>query len=142
MKGGKDMRKFWINIIVFLLGILMFSCGWAAGLETGNDLLEDCNNAILSFDNNGEKGDLDKTLVCVSYVRGIVDSNASFSALLGEAYKKNFAALCIPSKTNFTQMIRIIVKYLKDNPKSLNQHPIVDAQMALHYAFPCKKDAA
>jgi hypothetical protein len=45
---------------------------------------------------------------------------------------------CIERNTTLEQVIRILVKYLEENPKELNENGWVCLQAALLKDFPCK----
>ncbi|MNR61896.1 hypothetical protein D3C85_1837700 [compost metagenome] len=51
---------------------------------------------------------------------------------------KKDAKFCLPGNVTNSQMVRIVVKYLKDNPKNLNEGRTGLVWSALKDAYPCK----
>lgn len=68
---------------------------------------------------------------CRGYILGIVDEMvvASF---------QNHTALCIPTNADDDQLIRVVVKYLNDNPATLNVPASMLVMKSMNEAFPCK----
>jgi len=105
---------------------------------TGNDILSMCNTVVylgnfkMKSINISRKG-YGSAMYCIGMVSGLRTANA----LKGVDGMKWF---CSP-EGNITneQYVRIIVKYLKDNPKDLHRSGTMLALLALTDAYPCRK---
>jgi hypothetical protein len=67
---------------------------------------------------------------CVGYMRGWVD---------GYEWGAN---LCVPEKVTALQLVRIVVKYLRDHPHMLHYTRSFLILTAVQEAFPCASGAA
>jgi hypothetical protein len=118
------MKCFLVFVFVF------FTASLAVEQETlslvdGNDLLPRCQAAIASSERSAFK-DVHESFsagFCTGLVDGIIYSSSS---------------VCPPDGVTALQSVRVVVKFLNDNPDKLNldQRVLVDA--ALTKAFPCK----
>ncbi|MNJ01850.1 hypothetical protein D3C73_1616130 [compost metagenome] len=45
---------------------------------------------------------------------------------------------CVPTTVTYAQLVRVVVKYLQDNPKDLNKGRMTLVWQALMDAYPCK----
>jgi hypothetical protein len=98
----------------------------------GNELLMQCQHFIKLIDD--EKGFSPVYAgACGGFVQG-VDSTVFF---YGEDLEKD-AKFCTPKNATNAQLVRIVVKYLKDNPKLLNKDKTTLVWLALKDAYPCK----
>lgn len=68
---------------------------------------------------------------CRGYVLGVVDSLISISAATQTTY-------CIPDNADNDQLVRVMDKYLNDNPAKLNDPAGQAVAKAIFDAFPCK----
>ena len=74
--------------------------------ETGNELLEDCRE----FVGEGKKGV--SSAFCLAYVSGVTDAlNNSVARPL----------YCFPDGVVYTQLARVVTKYLEDHPAELHR---------------------
>lgn len=120
---------------------LMLSSVTAAFGYTGTELLPLCKEAVKLADVKGkmpltiqDAADIGR---CLGYVDSIIDYNVLFHAA---KFSKD-VIYCPPPGTDVEKDLRIIVKYLEDNPKKLAEPGNLLATQALHDAFPCKEDA-
>lgn len=68
---------------------------------------------------------------CGGYVLGVVDALISASATTETTY-------CIPANADSGQLVRVVAKYLNDNPAKLNDPAGVLVTKSIVDAFPCK----
>ena len=68
---------------------------------------------------------------CRGYVLGVVDALISISAATQTTY-------CIPNNADNDQFVRVVDKYLNDNPAKLNDAAGQAVAKAVIDAFPCK----
>lgn len=94
----------------------------------GNELLEDCNEAINLLDNTGRQANPFKAGTCMGYVMA---TSETYPLL---APKK----LCLPFDFKNNQAIRVVVKFLKANPEKLHDASSGLVMDAYFHAFPCK----
>jgi len=116
---------------LFLM-ILVLSPGLA--FASGNKLLNQCNAAIDFMDNKPANPDFGALGFCLGMMQGVTNTNAMYEVQLGKD-----ALFCAPEKgLNNGQAARIVVKYLKDNPKELHRHGTILTISALMQAYPCE----
>ncbi|WP_223592416.1 Rap1a/Tai family immunity protein [Pseudomonas sp. A-R-19] len=121
--------KAWIWFFA-LMGML--GCGLAsASMDDGNTLLKQCKQFIKFMDGENANG-LDAGL-CGGFVRGVTSTNFLYS----ELFKQKFG-ICEPRNISANQDVRIVVKYLENNPKQLSEDRTILVWLALADAFPCK----
>lgn len=94
---------------------------------TGNQLLAQCKTAINMIDSNaaGTANDNFDAGYCLGTVRAM-------GAVLMTA-----GLVCGTDNVTVAQEMRIVIKYLQDNPSLLNQDDTGLAEVALMAAFPC-----
>lgn len=118
---------------VGLVGVMGSGVAIAAGPAwDGNELLGQCQQLIKLMD--GEKG---SNLLDVGICGGFVEGVASTVSFYGEDLKKE-DKFCTPGNVTNSQLVRIVVKYLKENPKLLNKGRTGLVWSALMDAYPCK----
>jgi hypothetical protein len=124
--------KAWIGAVA-LVGMLVSSGAMAAKLKyDGNELLGQCQQAIKSADSERDY-DRFEAGACAGFVMGVQSTVTFFSEFLNKEDK-----FCMPDNVTNSQMVRIVVKYLKDNPKNLNLNMTGLVWAALKDAYPCK----
>ena len=107
---------------------------------TGNRLLTSCSNAVKLFDGDRSEPVVISAPLCIGFVQGFL---AGTDAMLSQnlaLYKKGLkrVACTEDAHTTGSQMVRILEKYLRDNPQYLHQPSGVIALVAFSEAFPCK----
>src|SRR5471030_2858648 len=118
--------KAWV-ITVALAGALVSS----GVMADGTQLLMECQAAIRVMDNLEVEGV--KAGVCI----GTIQSVEEMVAMLGKDVPKDMA-ICLPTNgANGGQAIRIVTKYLENNPKQLHFPSALLTSMALSDAFHC-----
>lgn len=97
---------------------------------TGEDLLRRCKLALNDSQPPTGTGRFDAA-ACLGYVAGYRDA----VAMMQYATKQNL--VCMPEEGGLEQAVRVIVKWLEDNPKQLHFHEGILVLDALRDAFPC-----
>jgi hypothetical protein len=119
--------------VLLLLVVLMCGAvvpvqiaGQTTSHQDGNDLLPRCQQAVEAIDKTTWKNANESfnSGFCLGLVQGV--SYASADVCTGEG-------------VTFSQMERVVVKFLQDNPKKLNLNQSTLVQTALSKAFPCLK---
>lgn len=132
------MRAFLWNVVFLLVsGCLMAQdFDWKGD---GSSLLKKCSLAVRVFD--GEKlSSLDalEGTFCVGYVSGVHDADFMVQMLEDHEKVALMKHACPPSNASTDQAVRIVVKYLRDNPERLHMPASVIVTDAVRSAFPCK----
>ncbi len=99
---------------------------------SGSNLLRQCQAAAKLA--NGEHYTTQQAIdgtYCRGYVAGAVDQMVGLSVHTATVY-------CIPSNANNDQFVRVVLKYLNDNPATLNHPAGALVANAIIAAFPCK----
>jgi hypothetical protein len=122
-----------MKILVFLA--LLSASFFPLAAETGNDLMLDCQ-AVLDYTDLGQKPKMTPLTACVSYIEGIRDVSGLYS--VDEFKKPGTLRFCVPIEATNIQIIRVFIKYAKDNPDGLHLPKGAVLIFALQKAFPCK----
>jgi hypothetical protein len=118
-----------------VLWVVLMTCGAVVPVQTmgqttshqdGNDLLPRCQQAVEAIDKTTLK-DVNESF------------NAGFCFGLVQGVSYASADVCPGEGVTFSQMERVVVKFLQDNPKKLNLNQSTLVQTALSKAFPCLK---
>jgi hypothetical protein len=131
-----------ICFILIALCAASLSSTAVAEANRGESLLEDCNAALKLYDAPDSVPSLETEAMgmhCMGFISGLRDG-LDFWRASTEASKKrdmSSAPICIPQDATTLQLVRIVVKYLRDNPKELNKHDAILVLTALHDAYPC-----
>lgn len=128
-RQGVSMRiKKWIFVLIF------FKISTGMAIVDGNILFQDCNNAIKVFDNNNyatnyyqSNEQFTQTGICLGFVSASTDIYIITNTI------------CVPNNSTYEQYIRVVKKFLDNNPDKLSQPAANLTLMALIQAFPCKK---
>jgi hypothetical protein len=129
---GKRMRKANKAVLLLLVALLCVgvvpvqTMGQATSHQDGNDLLPRCQQAVEAIDKTTLK-DVNESF------------NAGFCFGLVQGVSYASADVCPGEGVTFSQMERVVVKFLQDNPKKLNLNQSTLVQTALSKAFPCLK---
>lgn len=115
---------------VAVAGMLGSGAAVAKGGD-GNELLAQCQQYIKYRDS--ESFDSFAADTCSGFLQGVVSTVGFYSEILKKDEK-----FCLADNVTNSQIVRIVVKYLKDNPKELNKGRALLAWSALQDAYPCK----
>jgi hypothetical protein len=131
------MRTFlWSVVFLLVSSCLVAQDDWKAD---GSSLLTKCSLAVRIFD--GEKlssGDAVDGGICVGYIWGSHDTDYMVQMLEEHQKITMMKHACTPSNASTSQMVRVVVKYLRDNPDRLNMPASVLVTDAIRSSFPCK----
>lgn len=123
--------------ILYTLSILLLSCLPKNGYCTtsGSELLIYCNDAISIIDTKSRPSltEVKGLGMCFGLIEGVLNS------VLGlESHLPQDRRICVQSESiKLQQLIRIFVKYVKDNPKYLHENGTILVYASLVNAFPC-----
>ena len=122
------MREACLFLVVLIYGAVLpvQTMGPTTSHQDGNDLLPRCQQAVEA---------IDKT----TWKNANESFNAGFCLGLVQGVSYASADVCTGEGVTFSQMERVVVKFLQDNPKKLNLNQSTLVQTALSKAFPCLK---
>lgn len=120
------MKNIKLSLFILLLSFQTVTYADEAKVKSfknGNQLLELCNADEASF-KEGE---------CFGYIMAIVDNNESIvtAGLMQKLY-------CIPDDLIVNQLLRVVVKYLQENPEKLHMAASDLLTNAFIKTFPCQ----
>jgi hypothetical protein len=122
-----------LRALAVVVGWMLPSMGLCDPFD-GRYLLARCTDALYALDHGYHRTSADavfNTAWCAGYMRGWVDGSVGI------------APLCVPYEASSAEQItRIVVKYLREHPERLHEHPNFLMLSALHEAFPCAPRAA
>lgn len=128
------------TVIVFFL-----MCVPSVADTTGRDLLEKCQALENAIDNSAQASasDLAAGIFCQGYVSGITDllDVVAINASKRDADPKraiDTIGVCPDNAITVEEAIRVVVKWLKENPNKLHDAAVTDVMRALRQAYPCK----
>jgi hypothetical protein len=105
------------------LAFLLLASTACFGQDRAEKLLMDCTSS-----------DAGTRVACLSYLSGFFDGSEMQSALTDSRL------ICWPDDgVSGFQLKQIVVKWLQDHPKDLNQRARIQVMLAFKDAFPCKK---
>ncbi len=119
-------------------------------LTTGTKLLAYCRGAIRLYDSAGDKAASAKITKqqeenswrCLGYVQGVVDTEDEWTRHVD--VQTGIPAFCLPVEVQllppdvkYEQFIRIVVKYIENNPEDMNRRAVPLIHNAMIGAFYC-----
>ncbi len=113
--------------------------GQQKAVRDGNAMLPRCKAAVRLLD--GEKLDWEESssgLVCTSYVAGLIDGYA-MAKMIGESKTLKYPYCPPPTGWDNSQSVRIVTKWLSDNPDKLHEPANISFLIAMSKAFPCQQ---
>jgi len=115
-----------------LIGVILSLASFIAFATDGTQLLRDCR-AAEQFDES--KSDRNSFGIgrCLGIVEGVTGMLESVSHLLPADLR-----VCFPEKLLALQSVRIVLKYLRENPVQHHEAASYLMALAFHRAFPCK----
>ena len=102
--------------------------------RSGRDFLEVCSS--IDREGNRDSARLYRDATCLGWVEGFADGFLVHDELLSVPRRDRIA--CVPHEVTSNQTVRVIKKYLADNPGKAHRPTRYIASLALAGAFPCK----
>jgi Rap1a immunity proteins len=102
--------------------------------RSGRDFLEVCSS--VDSEGNRDAARVERDATCLGWVAGFADGFLVYGELLNVPRTDRMA--CVPHRVTTIQIVRVIKKYLADNPGKAHRPTRYIASIALAGAFPCK----
>ena len=102
--------------------------------RSGKDFLELCSS--VDSEQNGDTVRIHNDALCLGWVEGFRDGFTVHDELLGVPQKDRM--VCVPSEIMNVQIIRVIKKYLAENPDKAHRATRLVASLALAGTFRCR----
>ena len=102
--------------------------------RSGSDFLEVCSSVGSGGERDASRMQRDAT--CLGWVEGFADGFLVYGELLSVPRKDRMA--CMPQGVTTIQIVRVIQKYLAENPGKAHRATRYVASIALAGAFPCR----
>lgn len=136
------MKRLWL---VTLLLFVLNSCLFAQTVET----LHTSGNAFLRVCSVVDKNDMEylgadqklAVMSCLNYVSGFTNGVDIEMQFVKNATKRNtHAPFCVPESVKDIQIVRIVLKYIRDNPAAARRNTNSLIMFALGERYPCPSD--
>lgn len=100
----------------------------------GNRLLDNCQSAEKFMDKSGAINDVEaiKAGVCI----GLIDGTLNTVHILNEVLEPKYRTCWSKEGTN-GQAVRVVLKFLRNNPETLHNDDTVLVILAYNNAYPC-----
>jgi hypothetical protein len=102
--------------------------------RSGRDFLEVCSS--IDSEGNRDAARIERDATCLGWVEGFADGFLVHEELLSVPKRDRMA--CVPHGATTLQTVRVIKKYLADNPGKAHRPTRYLASVALASAFPCR----
>ncbi|WP_454834922.1 Rap1a/Tai family immunity protein [Pseudomonas lini] len=114
--------------------VLVAALGCGQALADGYNLLEHCQQAVRAMDKTLAPTDEPMSIGrCFGMVEGVRNTLVILNSKLPDNFK-----VCFPKKgIDNGQAVRIVDKFLRDNPAMLDQPDTFLVMMAFKQAYPC-----
>lgn len=127
-----------------VLSALGGSAGWARNLSAvdGNELLTKCHAAerMAEVSPKLSNDEWAAGFFCLGFVQGVMDADNIWQSAGTKALGSKARPLllyCAPKDASWPQLIRVIVKWLEENPNKLNESGYDVINLAMSNAYPC-----
>jgi hypothetical protein len=105
-------------------------------VASGNSFLRDCS--VVDKEKTAPIEDAE-SVACLFYVGGVVrGAELGSAATRGQANQTTLPQLfCRPGNVEVIQLVRIVLKHIRQNPENANQETAILILRALREAYPC-----
>lgn len=140
--------RYLISLVMLLQLLLPMTCGSEAAAQEpaastqqmGNDFLRECTEALRFIDGDRTltAGESEYSTHCMGYLLGFYEgyeAKAAADKVQGDAPHRE---VCLPENLAADQMVRVVVKYLREHPERLQQPANLLVVQSFYATFPCK----
>jgi len=130
------MKLLWMAALLSALSLPLYTQTLESPDTSGNAFARVCS--AMDRDNKNQVEFL-QTMSCVFYVNGFADGverEASFAE--DKTARRVPKAFCRPDVAENGQLVRVVLKYIHDNPEQAHEVTMHLMVRALAKAFPCK----
>ena len=130
------MKKLYFVSLLFFCATLGFSQDVESPAKSGNAFLRQCS--IVESGPHTEE-EIFRANGCVLYIGGFVQGVeiASTTVKVQNKMPTLPEPFCRPDHTESQQLVRIVLKYVRDNPEDAHRDTMFVAMWAFQKAFPC-----
>ena len=109
--------------------------------DSGNAFLAECSALDRPNDPRLTNIEMAKNMQCLSYMEGLMDGALYENMRIGAESRTNMRSLefCRPEGVNNIQLVRVALKYVRDNPGRAHLPTVVLVFAAMKGAFPCSR---
>jgi hypothetical protein len=136
------MRTLLLCAVVLLVLPALPACARNLSSVDGNVLLTKCHPALQMAEVTPKlsQDEWAAAFYCLGFVQGAMDADAVWQTALTKALGAKAHSIlfyCAPQGTSWPQIIRILVKWLEDNPDKLNLPGYDVINFAMSKTYPC-----
>jgi hypothetical protein len=134
------MKPTWqVPLLVFALSAFLFTQSQESVETSGNAFLRICS--VVDRGGHGDKFSSDQTIAlasCLNYVNGFtkgVDTEMRF--VKNATKQRTHAPFCLPESVKQIEMVRVVLKYIRDNPAAARRNTNSLIMFSLGEKYPC-----
>ena len=136
------MRTLLLCAVVLSVLSTLPACARNLSSVDGNVLLTNCHPALQMAEVSPKLSQDEWTAAfyCMGFVQGAMDADAVWQTALTKALgAKAYSVVlyCAPQNVSWPQVIRVLVKWLEENPEKLNLSGYDVINFAMSKAYPC-----
>jgi hypothetical protein len=132
------MKTLWMFVTVMVLcsGVFAQKADVVSFTGSGNAFLRDCSAAEKEATTQAE---LAASIGCTMFVAGVVRGVEFGSGVTRVKAKQTTLPqeFCRPDDTENGQLVRIVLKFIRENPEKANEETALLVMYAMRNAFPC-----
>ena len=134
------MKTSWlVPLLLFVLGTSLFAQTEESLETSGNAFLRICS--VVDKENDMEHLSVDQKVAlmsCLNYVSGFTNGVDVEMQFVKNATKQStHAPFCVPESIKNTQMVRVVLKYIRDNPLAARRNTNSLIMFSLGELYPC-----
>jgi hypothetical protein len=132
-----------VLVAVFLSFVCLSQSTVAQEKHTGMELHHECE-AVANEHPTGI--DAANGLYCMGYLQGVVEAFRQWEGMTDSVSKfttlHTYPPGCIPDGVTAGEVVKVVIKYLNDNPNKLHERQYIVVIDALATAYPCPQKKA
>lgn len=134
------MKPIWpVPFLVFVVSTSVFTQSQETIQTSGNAFLRICS--VVDRGGDQEKLSSDQTIAlasCLNYVNGFTSGVDTEMRFVKNATKQStHAPFCLPESVKQIEMVRVVLKYIRDNPAAARRNANSLIMFSLGEKYPC-----